>query len=62
MIIAGAGLTIKQYFTNLGDIAIISALTFCFAASFIYCFIKGAAFASTGKIFRWRKLRRWRSF
>jgi len=44
MIIAGAGLTIKQYFTNLGDIAIISSLTLCFAAAFIYCFIKGAAF------------------
>src|SRR5664280_3196653 len=34
----------KQYFTNLGDIAIISSLTLCFAAAFIYCFIKGAAF------------------
>lgn len=46
MIIAGAGLTIKQYFANLGDIAIISALTFCFAAAFIYCFIKGYAFST----------------
>jgi hypothetical protein len=45
MIIAGAGLTIKQYFANLGDIAIISALTLCFAAAFIYCFIKGNAFS-----------------
>jgi len=45
MIVAGTGLTIKQYFTNLGDITIISAMTFCFAASFIYCFIKGAAYA-----------------
>ena len=44
MIIAGAGLTIKQYFTNLGDIAIISALSVCFTAAFIYCFIKGAAY------------------
>ena len=44
MIITGAGLTIKQYFTNLGDVAIISALTFCFAAAFIYSFIKGAAY------------------
>jgi hypothetical protein len=44
MLIAGAGLTIKQYFTNLGDIAIICALTVCFAAAFIYSFIKGAAF------------------
>lgn len=45
MIIAGAGLTIKQYFINLGDIAITSALTVCFAAAFIYSFIKGAAYA-----------------
>ena len=44
MIIAGAGLTIKQYFTNLGDIAIVSALSVCFTAAFIYCFIKGAAY------------------
>ena len=46
MIIAGAGLTIKQYFANLGDIAVISALTLCFAAAFIYCFIKGTAFST----------------
>jgi len=45
LIIAGAGLTIKQYFTNLGDIAISSALTLCFAAAFIYCFLNGNAFA-----------------
>ncbi len=43
-LIAGAGLTIKQYFTNLGDIAIISALTSCFSAAFIYSFIKVAAY------------------
>lgn len=46
LIIAGAGLTIKQYFANLGDIAIISSLTLCFAAAFIYCFIKGTAFST----------------
>jgi hypothetical protein len=45
LIITGAGLTIKQYFANLGDIAIISALTFCFTAAFIYCFIKGNEFS-----------------
>jgi hypothetical protein len=44
MVIAGAGLTIKQHFTNLGDIAIISALAFCCMAAFIYCFIKGNSF------------------
>jgi hypothetical protein len=46
MIITGAGLTIKQYFTNLGDIAIISALTLCFAAAFLYCFIKAKPFST----------------
>lgn len=46
MIITGAGLTVKQYFSNLGDIAIISALTLCFAAAFIYCFIKGNPFST----------------
>jgi hypothetical protein len=45
MVIAGAGLTIKQYFTNLGNIAIISALTLCSVAAFTYCFWKGNAFA-----------------
>jgi hypothetical protein len=46
LIIAGAGLTVKQYFANLGDIAIISSLTLCFAAAFIYCFIKGNPFST----------------
>ena len=45
MVIAGAGLTVKQYFIHLGDLAIISALTLCCAAAFIYCFLKGNAFA-----------------
>jgi len=40
MIITGAGLTVKKYFINLGNAAIISALTLCFAAAFIYCFAK----------------------
>jgi hypothetical protein len=44
-IITGAGLTIKKYFANIGDIAVISALTLCFASAFIYCFIKGTAFS-----------------
>lgn len=41
LIIAGLGFTIKQYFAQLGDIAIISTLTLCACAAFIYCFIKG---------------------
>ncbi len=45
LIIAGAGLTVKQYFIHLGDIAIVSALTFCSAAALIYCFWKGRPFA-----------------
>lgn len=45
MVITGAGLTIKQYFSSLGDIAIISALTFCCAAAWIYCFARGSAFS-----------------
>ena len=44
MIIAGAGLTVKQYFNNLGDIAIIGTLSLCFSAAFMYCFIKGNAY------------------
>ncbi|MEN6488445.1 MAG: DUF2157 domain-containing protein, partial [Smithella sp.] len=40
MIITGAGLTVKQYFADLGDAAIISALTLCFASAFIYCFVQ----------------------
>jgi hypothetical protein len=45
LVITGAGLTIKQYFNNMGDIAVISALTLCCVAVFIYCFLKGNAFA-----------------
>jgi hypothetical protein len=45
LVIMGTGLTIRQYFTDLGDIAIISALTLCCAAAFIYCFWKGHDFA-----------------
>ena len=40
LIITGAGLTVKQYFVNLGDAAIISALTLCLTAAFIYCFVR----------------------
>jgi hypothetical protein len=41
LIIAGLGFTIKQYFAQLGDIAIIGTLTLCACAALIYCFIKG---------------------
>ena len=44
MVIAGAGLTVKQYFMQLGDVAVISALTLAAAAAFIYCFSKGSPF------------------
>lgn len=45
LVLAGTGLTIKQYFVHLGDIAIISALTGCFAAALIYCFVQGRPFS-----------------
>ena len=44
LIITGAGLTVKQYFVSLGDAAIIAALTLCFAAAFIYCFVQGGSY------------------
>jgi len=46
MIITGAGLTIKQYFANIGDIAIISALTLAFSAAFFYCFVRATPFSA----------------
>lgn len=46
LIVAGAGLTIKQYFVHLGDIAIIASLSLCFAAAFVYCFRKGSPFGN----------------
>jgi hypothetical protein len=49
MVIAGAGLTVKQYFADLGNIAVISALTLCSAAALAYCFWKGESFA-TGEV------------
>jgi hypothetical protein len=38
---AGVGLTIRQYFAQLGDIAIIGSLTAGALAAFLYCFLKG---------------------
>lgn len=44
-ILAGLGLTIKQYFIQLGDIAIITFLSVSTLAAFIYCFMKGDAYS-----------------
>ena len=45
LVIAGLGLTIKQYFAQLGDIAIIGSLTAGSLSSFIYCFAKGNSYS-----------------
>jgi hypothetical protein len=41
LISAGMGLTIRQYFAQLGDIAIVGSLTIGTLAAFGYCFLKG---------------------
>ena len=41
LVTAGVGLTIRQYFAQLGDIAIIGSLTAGALAAFLYCFLKG---------------------
>jgi hypothetical protein len=43
-ILAGLGFTIKEYFTQLGDIAIIGSLSACTLGAFSYCFLKGKAY------------------
>jgi hypothetical protein len=45
LITAGVGLTIRQYFAQLGDIAIIGSLTAGALASFLYCFLKGKSWS-----------------
>jgi len=45
LVIAGAGLTVKQYFAQLGDPAIITTLTVCAVAAWVYCFLRGGTFA-----------------
>ena len=45
LVIAGVGLTVRQYFAHLGDLAIILALTGGSVAALVYCFVKGTAFA-----------------
>ncbi|MBU0653087.1 MAG: DUF2157 domain-containing protein [Proteobacteria bacterium] len=44
-ILAGLGFTIKKYFTQLGDIAIIGFLSVCTLGAFSYCFLKGKAYS-----------------
>jgi len=44
-ILAGFGFTIKKYFTQLGDIAIIGSLSVCTLGAFSYCFLKGKAYS-----------------
>jgi len=41
LVTAGVGLTIRQYFEQLGDIAIVGSLTAGALAAFLYCFVKG---------------------
>ena len=44
-ILAGLGFTIKEYFTQLGDIAIIGSLSVSALVAFAYCFLKGNAYS-----------------
>ena len=46
LVTAGVGLTIRQYFVQLGDIAIIGSLTLGALAAFLYCFLKGKPYSS----------------
>jgi hypothetical protein len=41
LITAGVGLTIRQYFEQLGDFAIVGSLTAGALAAFLYCFVRG---------------------
>ncbi len=44
LVLAGVGMTIRKYFVDLGDMAVVSALSLCAAAAFVYCFRKGGGF------------------
>jgi hypothetical protein len=44
-ILAGLGFTIKKYFTQLGDMAIIGSLSVCALGAFAYCFLKGKPYS-----------------
>ncbi len=46
LITAGVGLTINEYFAQLGDIAIIGSLTLGALAAFLYCFLKGRPYSN----------------
>jgi hypothetical protein len=46
LITAGVGLTIRQYFAQLGDIAIVGSLTVGALAAFLYCFLKGKPYSN----------------
>jgi hypothetical protein len=48
-VVAGVGWTIQTHFQNLGDAAILSALTIALAGSLYYCFSRGPAY-STGRV------------
>jgi len=45
-ILAGLGFTIKAYFAQLGDIAVIGSLGLCTLGAFCYCFLKGKAYST----------------
>lgn len=45
LIAAGAGFTVRQYFADRADLALVVALTLCWIGAFLYCFFKGGAFA-----------------
>ena len=42
----GIGFTIKQYFAQLGDIAVIGTLSLLFAGALVYCFRKGGGYSN----------------
>jgi hypothetical protein len=46
LITAGVGLTIRQYFEQLGDIAVIGSLSVGALAAFLYCFLKGKPYSN----------------
>lgn len=45
LILAGLGMTVREHFSQLGDIAVIGLLSTCALASFVYCFAKGRAYS-----------------
>lgn len=46
LIILGAGLTVKAYFSELGHVVIISSLSLSATAALVYCLFKGAPYGS----------------